>query len=358
MKTLGAKQAQPVGSVRSVGSVGSFLALAIALLAHTAHANPYLPKPGEAPIRARVGTCSITGTIIHLQTALDHGIFEKYGLRMEHIAFRGSGVTLAALGADEIQFLTCAASATLPGLSTGVEAKYIGSQLVGLPWFMLGRKEIKNPLDLKGRAVGITRVGDLTHRLALEVLKKHNLSPQEVKLQPVGGSGQLEPYNAMAAGVVQAVLVSPPLEVRGKKDGFHVVYNLRDLGIPFVYSSLHANTKIITTRPVVVQRFVAAMAETLYFTEKNPAKAQASLSKALKLNDPDALQSAYEAFAKTIANRRLTVPLASIEEMIDQAREAGTQTRRKAADIVDNRFAEDLTKSGFLNEMWGKELPR
>ena len=211
---------------------------------------------------------------------------------------------------------------------------------------------------MKGRAIGITRAGDLTHRLALQVLKKFNLSPQEVKLQPVGGSGQLEPYNAMAAGVVQAVLVSPPLEVRGKKDGFNVVYNLKEMGIPFVYSSLHANSKTIATRPIAVQRYIAAMAETLYFTEKNPGKAQASLSKALKLSDPDALASAYEAFAKTIVNRRLVVPVSSIEEMIDQAREAGTQTRKTAADIVDNRFAEDLTKSGFLNELWGKELPK
>jgi NitT/TauT family transport system substrate-binding protein len=344
--------------VPSVPYILFFFLLSAFLFPLFASANPYLPKPNDAPIRARVGTCSITGTIIHLATAMDHGIFEKYGLRMEHIAFRGSGVTLAALGADEIQFLTCAASATLPGLSTGVEAKYIGSQLVGLPWFLLGRKEIRSPLDLKGRAIGITRVGDLTHRLALEVLKKHNLSTQDVKLQPVGGSGQLEPYNAMAAGVVQAVLVSPPLEVRGKKDGFNIVYNLRDLGIPFVYSSLHANNKTIQTRPIAVQRYVAAMAETLHFTEKNPAKAIASLSKALKLSDTDALQSAYEAFAKTIANRRLVVPVSSIEEMIDQARESGTQTRRKAAEIIDNRFAEDLAKSGFINELWGKELPK
>ena len=340
-------------------NVRSLLALALVLgYFQTAQANPYLPKPGEAPIKARVGTCSITGTIIHLSTALDHGIFEKYGLRMEHIAFRGSGVTLAALGADEIQFLTCAASATLPGIATGAEVKYIGSQLVGLPWVMLGRKEIRTPLDLKGRAIGITRAGDLTHRLALEVLKKFNLSPQEVKLQPVGGSGQLEPYNAMAAGVVQAVLVSPPLEVRGKKDGFNIVYNLKELGIPFVYSSLHANNKTISTKPLAVQRYVAAMAETLHFTEMNPTKAKASLSKVLKLNDAEALQSAYDAFAKTIANRRLVVPISSIEEMIEQAREAGTQTRRKAPDIVDNRFAEDLAKSGFLTELWGKDLPK
>ena len=56
--------------------------------------------------------------------------------------------------------------------------------------------------------------------------------------------------------------------------------------------------------------------------------------------------------------RRMTVPISSIEEMIEHAREAGTQTRKKAVEIVDNRFAEDLTKSGFLSELWGKEVLR
>ena len=78
----------------------------------------------------------------------------------------------------------------------------------------------------------------------------------------------------------------------------------------------------------------------------------------MKLTDIESLQTTYEAFAKTIANRPMTVPIGAIEEMIEHAREAGTQARKKAIDIVDNRFAEDLTKSGFLTELWGKELSK
>jgi uncharacterized membrane protein len=54
----------------------------------------------------------------------------------------------------------------------------------------------------------------------------------------------------------------------------------------------------------------------------------------------------------------LSILIFYCDEMIDQAREAGTQTRKKAVKIVDNRFAEDLTRSGFLTELWGKELPK
>ena len=160
----------------------------------------------------------------------------------------------------------------------------------------------------------------------------------------------------MVSDSVQAVLVSPPLDAIAKRDGFNIVYQLKDLGIPFVYSSLHANSKSILTRPIAVQKFVAAIADTLYFADRNPAKAQAALAKAMKISDIESLQSTYEAFAKTIANRRMTVPISSVEEMIEHAREAGTQTRKKAVEIVDNRFAEDLTKSGFLSELWGKEV--
>ena len=82
------------------------------------------------------------------------------------------------------------------------------------------------------------------------------------------------------------------------------------------------------------------------------------MSKALKLNDADALQSAYDAYAKLLVNRRLIVPESTVAGVIEVAREQGTNVRRKAGEMIDNRFAEDLNKSGFLKEIWGAELLR
>jgi len=82
------------------------------------------------------------------------------------------------------------------------------------------------------------------------------------------------------------------------------------------------------------------------------------VSKALKLNDADALQSAYDAYAKLLINRRLTVPESSVAGVIEVAREQGTTIRRKAVEMIDNHFADDLEKSGFLKELWGSDVPR
>ena len=321
-----------------------------------ATSNPYLAKPGEAPVTVRAATCAVSGGFIHLYSAMDHGLFDKYGIKVNHIFVRGSSISLAALSSDEIQFLYCAADATIPGMATGIDGKLIGAPLVGLPYVMLARKDIKRPEELKGKIIGVTRAGDLSFRLTRTVLRKFNLSEEEVKIRPIGGS-QSERYNAMLQDIVQALVITPPLDVRGRKDGFNLIYNLNDLNLPFIYSSLHTNSKTLKERPLLVQRFVAAMAESIYFVEKNPDKAKASVGKALKLKDAEALQSSYDAYAKSIINRRMTVPASAVAEAVDLARKTETNVRRKPAEIFDNSFAEDLEKSGFLKEIWGGRVP-
>jgi len=188
------------------------------------------------------------------------------------------------------------------------------------------------------------------------VLKKFNLTTQEVKLLHIGGTGQLEPYNAMLYGIVQAVLLTPPLDVRAKRDGFSLIYNLNELDVPSVYSSVFTNYKSLKERPGLVQRFVAALAEAIHFVEKNPEKGKAALAKVLNLDDQEILQSAYNAYAKVLINRRMSVPGNAVVEAVEVAREEGTQIRKKPAEIYDNSFAEQLERSGFLKETWGNEL--
>jgi NitT/TauT family transport system substrate-binding protein len=324
----------------------------------TLHANPYLSKPGENAVSVRVAACATTGGFIHLYSALDNGLFDKYGMKVEFVSIRGSGVALTALASDEIQFLYCAADATIPGMAAGSDAKLIGAPLVGLPWVMLARKDIKRPEELKGKSIAVTRPGDLTFRLARALLKKLNLAEEEVRIRPVGGTGQVEPFNAVRGGLAEACLVTPPLDARGKREGFNVVYRLNDLGVPAIYSSLHTNAKSLRERPALAQKWVAAMAESIHFVEKNPDKAKAAISKQLRLTDNDALQSAYDAYARLLVNRRMSVPENTVAGVIEIAREQGTNVRKKAAELVDNTFAENLEKSGFLKEIWGTDLTK
>jgi NitT/TauT family transport system substrate-binding protein len=321
-----------------------------------AWANPYLPKAGERPIKLRIASCAVSGGFVHLYTALDYGLFDKYGIKMEPIYIRGSGPCLAALAADEIQFLYCAADATMPGLATGIDAKLVAAPLVKLPYVLVTRKEIRRLEDLKGKALGVTRPGDLSARLSRTMLKKFNLT-DEVMIRPIGGS-QNERFQAMAANVVQGIVVPPPLDVRAKNEGYNVIYRLIDLDLPFIYSSVHANSRILREKPEVVQRVVAAFADAIHFVDKNPDKAMASISKAMRTKDEEALRASYNVYAKEIVDRRMIVPRVAVAEAVELVRAGGTQVRRKAEEIYDNSFVNNLEKSGFLKELWGSELQK
>ena len=237
-------------------------------------ANPYLPKSNEALTSIRVGTCGTSGGFIHFYTALSSGLFEKYGIKVEHVTLRGGAVTITALASDGIQFLYCSADPQIPRMAAGAEAKIVSSLIVGLPWVLMGKSDIKRPADLKGRTIPVSRPGGLTDHLAKAVLKKNNLTTQDVKLLHIGGTGQLEPYNALLQGLADAVLLTPPLDVRAKRDGYHLIFSLKELDVPSIYSSILTNLKTLKERPQLVQRFVAAMSETIYFVEKNPGTRQ------------------------------------------------------------------------------------
>lgn len=332
-----------------------FAAVVILLLSSAlAGANPYLPKPGERPMSMRVSTCAVSGGFIHLYTALDNGLFDKYGIKLENVFIRGSAQNLTALATDEVQFTYCASDAIIPGMAAGIEVKIVASPLVKLPYVLITRKEVRRPEDLKGKALGIARAGDLSDRLSRAVVKKLGLSPDSVTIRPIGGS-QGERYQAMAAGIVHGVIITPPLDVRAKNEGYNVMYRLIDLNIPFIYSSLHTSYKMLRERPDIVQRMVAAFAEIIHFVEKNPDKAKAAVSKAMRTNDAEALQSAYDTYAREILDRTMVVPGKAVAETIEIARQDGAPIRKKPEEIYDNSFVNNLEKTGFMKEIWGSE---
>ncbi len=321
-------------------------------------ANPYLAQPGQPLTPIKVATCAVSGGFIHLYTAMEAKLFEKYGMTVEHSVISGSGPAIASMTSGDVHFLYCAADATIPGLASGAEVKLVADPLLGLPYVLITRPEIKTVQDLKGQSLGIARAGDLSDKLSRLLVEKFGMRPNEdVALRPIGGS-QPERYQGLLAGVTAGIIITPPLEVQARKDGLNVLYELSDLNLPFVYSSVHASDRLIRDNPQLVQRFVAAMAEAVYYTEKHPDVAREALKKVLKLEDPESLDSAYNAYAGKLVNRRMTVPLNVVGDAIEDARAQGTQVSVPGPEaIVTNQFVDELDRNGFLQQLWGSELP-
>src|SRR4026207_488440 len=165
--------------------IRSFAVILVLLFSAPAGANPYLPKPGERTLSMRVSTCAVSGGFVHLYTALDNGLFDKYAIKLENIFIRGGAQNLTALATDEVQFTYCASDAIIPGMAAGLDVQIGASPLVKLPYVLVTRKEVRRPEDLKGKSLGIARAGDLSDRLSRAVVKKLGLPPDAVTPSPL-----------------------------------------------------------------------------------------------------------------------------------------------------------------------------
>ena len=320
-------------------------------------ANPFVAKPGEPQTPIRVAACAISGGFIHLYTALDHHLVDKYGLRVEFLLVRGAGLSLAALTANEVQFVYCTAEAMIPSLAAGAEAKIIAAPLLGVPWVLVARKDVKRLEDLKGKTLLVMRPGGTQDRLVSALIQKLGFGAEEIKLRHNPTSDQMDIYTSLQNDLGQAALVMPPLDARAKHDGFNVIYHLDDLDLPAVYSSVFTNERMIKERPATAQKFIAAIAETIHFAEKNADQTRASISKFLVLKDAESAQSVYDAYARRLVNRRLFIPAGRVAKSLETTRQSGAHVRRKPSEIYDNSFADNLERSGFLKELWGGEIP-
>ena len=79
----------------------------------------------------------------------------------------------------------------------------------------MAKSDIKKIADLKGKKIGITRVGSSTHTSALYALTTAGLKGADYQLLPLLEVPNI--FTALAAGQIDAGVMSPPTNARAKQ---------------------------------------------------------------------------------------------------------------------------------------------
>ena len=85
---------------------------------------------------------------------------------------------------------------------------FIASAKNTLTHSILGKPEIKRPEDLKGRKLGLTRLGSNSHYFVIQALRKHGMEPTDLSFIQTGG--QVENLAALLSGAVDAATMTGP----------------------------------------------------------------------------------------------------------------------------------------------------
>ena len=229
----------------------------------------------SAADKLRVGKTTPQGyAFVPVDVGVQHGFFAKYGLEIEIVNFTG--------GARLHQGMTAGAADI--GLGSGPDFAFLvkGAPEIGVadyadpPLDMAVTVPYDSPIrsvdDLKGKKIGVTGAGAMTHWLALELAHVKNWGKNGVTPVFLGGDRP-----AQAAGLithqVDAVISDPALgfQMEEEKKG-RVLAPASSYVKEFMTHIIFAHTDVLKSNPDAVKRFLKGWFETIAYMRANKAE--------------------------------------------------------------------------------------
>jgi NitT/TauT family transport system substrate-binding protein len=135
------------------------------------------------------------------------------------------------------------------------------------PLALVGKPEFKSVKDLKGRTIGVGSYGSTPDIVARMIVKHFGLDPDtEVKVLALGSDGAR--LAALKEGVVDVIIVAPPVDFEGQKMGFNILSRAGDVFL-FPYNGLGTSVRKINENPDEVKRVLRALIKANGYIRRN-----------------------------------------------------------------------------------------
>ncbi len=296
-----------------------------------------------AQSKVRINWTAVTGAQSGMFMAQQEGLFKKHGLDVELIHIPSSSRGIQAILAGEIAFSfmdgSNATQATMKGANIVLIAAGTNRQVFSL----MAKSEFKRIADLKGKKIGITRIGSSTHTSALYALTSAGLKGADYQLLPLLEVPNI--FTALAAGQIDAGVMSPPTNARAKRAGFVELMNIAKEGPEFVSVAVGTSRNYIKANEDIVRRVVRAYAEGIQAFKNNKAASLRMIERQLKVSDPEIREDTYTQFRDYleyppyVSRKGMDAVLAEIADKNPAAK------NMKPEDMMDMRFVAELDKS-------------
>ncbi len=284
--------------------------------------------------------------------AEEAGLFRKYELDFQLVYISSAPIVTAAILGGDAQVAISGGEAIVRAYAQGAtDLVFVGSAKNTLTHSILGKSEIKRPEDLRGKKLGLSRLGSNSHYFIIQALRKSGVEPNEVNLIQTGG--QVENLAALLSGNVDAATMTGPSGgTRAVAQGFRYVIYGPDLHIPFAAATLITRRSILNARAPVIEKFVRATAEAMKIMFLDKELTYKVLAKQLRINDRKVLDAAYDEEIK-VMERRLEFKNEAFQAIIDETGKVDARAKKvRPQDLVDRRFLDGLNKSGFFDKLW------
>jgi ABC-type nitrate/sulfonate/bicarbonate transport system substrate-binding protein len=287
--------------------------------------------------------------------AQEAGLFKKYNIDFNLVFISSSSiVTAALLGGDAEMTITGAIGNVAAYVRGSTDIVFIGGVKNTMTQTLVAGGNIKRPEDLRGKKIGVSRIGGNSHYFTIQALRRYGMDATK-DVQFIQTGGDPETLAAFISGSIDVANLTPPTDAQAIARGYHYVIYGPDLKIPYAATAFVTKRSLMAKRPQVIDNFMHAMAETAKLMHTDREFVYKVLGKYLRISDRNVLDSAYNAEIKVLEPRLVIKPEA-LQATLDELAQTDPRAKNvKPQDMIDNRYLNEMEKSGFFDQLWAKK---
>jgi len=288
--------------------------------------------------------------------AKEAGFFKKQGLDVRLVFIASGPLGTAAILSGEVDVGVIGGFAPIRAIAGGAKnLVMIGQTKNRMTGAVVGKKEIAGVQDLRGKRLGIDRIGSNPDMFSQAALSRFQIDPlKDLNYIQLGTIGQGVP--ALKAGTVDAISTSAPHDLFAQRFGFKVILDITAMKIPFAATVLLSARDTVERKQPELIKFTRAYAEAMHYFLTNREGTNQIVAKYTKVEDREINAYAIESESHAV-ERTLQVDPKGIELILGLMSKSMPQAASaKPEDFYDPRFFTDLRDSGFLKKLWGDKL--
>ena len=310
-----------------------------------------MPTIASAAERITAAYTSIAAAYAPFWVAKDKGFFDKYNFEARLIYMRGTVPTTAALANSELDFVQSGASPFIPFAAKGGDVLLLGCLANKvIDYVLIAHPSISRIEQLRGKPIGISRVGDQTHHYVREILKRYGINIRDVRLVQTGL--QPERVAALRQGLTVASILNRPNNLVLEKEGYKRLLDIEDLNIPAGVRCLITTRKVLKAKPAMVENFAMAWLEAIRFIFTQKRETKQVISKYTRNTDDVQLEEAWQ----SLTAQTEIPPYVSVSQLQGQtnmmAEDQPDLGRFEAKQMVDNSVIKKLEDSGWIKKLF------
>ena len=319
------------------------------IIAITLLVQLHMGAPSWAQNKVRLNWGAISGVMSPIWVAQEEGLFKKHGLDIELIHIASTSKAIQSMVSGEIQFTTADALNSIQAVAAGADVVMVCEGVNRFVFSIMARADLKRVADLKGKKIGITRLGSSTHTAVLYVVNKAGLGANDYTLLQLGEVPNI--LTTLLAAQIDAGALSPPTNSRAKKAGLHELVNLGVDGPEYPSTVIASTRAYVKANPDNTRRMVRALGEGLNVFKTNRQIGIRAIQKYSRLNDADILEDTYGQFRDAFDSIPY-VSKAGIASLLASAGEKDAKIRQlRYEDVADMRFVAEAEKEGFFKKL-------